>query len=330
MTEIKLAALLVLAFAVAGCGDEGDKKTTKGDSGTPSGWQAAVGADGTFAQTFDSVTWSTRTLTARDLFAVACVGNMDGWAAGENGYVARTKDGGETWKEQQPGTNATLRTIHFVQDHHEAMTRLTGVVAGESGFLAVSIDGGEHWTPAKSGTEVTLRGSGAAFDADLIVVVGDGGTVLRSVDLGKTWDRTVLAGAGDLRSVDVVPNGSLVLTVDSKGQVWGSKDLGKTFALETTAGAALNGVAASQDGAKALAGGDQGIALRRDASGQWSETPTGTEARLNAAMITHDGQREYLAGEGGTLLGAVGLGQWQKPALGTNAALFGLEDLDPH
>ncbi|GMV14163.1 MAG: hypothetical protein AMXMBFR56_23870 [Polyangiaceae bacterium] len=330
MTGIKLGGLLALAFLLLGCGNDDDKKTSKSDSGTPSGWQAAVGADGAFAQTFDGVTWSTRTLVPHDLFAVTCVGNLDGWAAGESGFVGRTRDGGETWQKQDSGTSDALRTVHFAHDHHAATTTYTGVTAGDNGYLAVSNDGGDSWKAVDTGTSVTLRGASAALNADLIVVVGDAGTVLSTTDLGKTWHSQTLPGAGDLRAVDMAPNGSLVVSVDSKGQIWASKDLGKTFALEATAKGPLNGVAIAADASKGLAAGDGGIALRLDAAGNWTETLTGSTERLNAAMITHDGVREYLAGEAGTLLGAAGLGSWEKPALGTSATLYGLEDLDPH
>lgn len=330
MTGIKLVGLAALAFLLVGCGEDDDKKTSKSDSGTPGGWQAAVGADGAFAQTFDGVTWSARTLVPHDLFAVTCVGNMDGWAAGESGYVGRTRDGGETWESQSAGTSVALRTVHFAHDHHAATATYTGVTAGDNGFLAVSSNGGDSWKPVSTGTSVTLRGASAALNADLIVVVGDAGTVLRTTDLGKSWNSQTLPGAGDLRAVDMAPNATLVVTVDSKGQIWASKDLGNTFSLEATAKGPLNGVAIAADASKGLAAGDGGVALRRDAAGKWTETNTGSTARLNAAMITHDGVREYLAGETGTLLGASGLGSWEKPALGTSATLYGLEDLDPH
>jgi len=328
MTGIKFIGLAVLALAVAGCGDEDEKKTSKSDSGTPSGWQAAVGADGTFAQTFDGVTWSTRSLGPEDLFAVTCVGNLDGWAAGENGFIGRTRNGGESWQPQSSGTKVSLRAIHFAHDYGAGA--LSGVVAGDSGFLAVSTNGGELWAPVSSGVQVALRSATAALNADLIVVVGDAGTVLRSVDLGQSWQAQTLQGAGDLRGVEVTPSGSLLLTVDSKGQIWSSQDLGKSFTLETTAKHPLNAVALSADATKALAGGDAGVALRRSPTGQWTETPTGSGKTLRAAMITHDGLREFLAGEGGTLLGAAGLGAFAQPALGTQATLHGLEDLDPH
>ena len=94
MTKLRWISGMVLACFATGCGGDDDKKKGSGDGGGgSSGWQAAVGDEGTFVQTFDGKTWATRTLTPMDLYSVTCVGNMDGWAAGENGYVARTRDG---------------------------------------------------------------------------------------------------------------------------------------------------------------------------------------------------------------------------------------------
>lgn len=333
MTTIKSAMVVSLALGlVAGCGNDDDKKKSSNDSGTPSGWQAAVGEDGTFAQTFDGVSWSTRALNAYDLFGVTCVGNLDGWAVGESGFIGRTRDGGQTWQTQASGTTLTLRSVHFAHDHlHFATSTLTGVTAGDAGVLAVSINGGEDWKLIDSGVTSSLRGASSALNADLIVVVGDGGTVLRSTDLGAHFGRQTLAGAGDLRAVAVAPGGDLILSVDSKGQIWGSTDLGKTFHVEATAAAPLHAVAVAPDGSKAIAAGDAGTALRRDASGHWSVANTGSTLRLNAALLTHDGVREFLAGESGLLLGSEDQGaSWQSAPLGTTAALYGLEDLDPH
>ena len=70
MTLCKHAAfvgsvVVVSSAVLSGCGGGSN---SPGDGGTgnppPVAWKAAVGAYGTFAQTFDDVSWSTRTLSS--------------------------------------------------------------------------------------------------------------------------------------------------------------------------------------------------------------------------------------------------------------------------
>src|SRR5580693_4354172 len=104
----------------------------------PVRWRAAVGKAGAFAQTFDDVSWVTRSIAAQDLYAVTCVGNDDGWAVGAAGAVTHTLDGGRTWNWQDAHTTSALRAIRFG-------SATLGLLAGDSGMLAVTHDGGGTW-----------------------------------------------------------------------------------------------------------------------------------------------------------------------------------------
>src|SRR3979409_694407 len=72
-----LARTLLLAIAALGSACSGTSSPTPpaGDGSAPSPrWAAAVGGAGTLTQTFDDASWSTRSITGRDLYAVTCVG----------------------------------------------------------------------------------------------------------------------------------------------------------------------------------------------------------------------------------------------------------------
>lgn len=293
-----------------------------GDGGSSGRWAAAVGAAGTFAQTFDDVSWSSRSIAPGDLYAVACVGNQYGWASGAGGTIAHTTDGGQTWVMQDAHTSTTLRAVRFA-------TQQTGVVAGDAGLLAVTSDGGSTWRTVPLQTTAALRGIAVAAAAGLMVVVGDGATVLRSTDDGATWNAEPIAGAGDLRAVASDAEAHLVIAVDASGGVWSSSDGGLHFGLEVTAAGSLDAVAVSDDGALAVVAGAHGLVMERAGGAAWRVAPTSTTADLHAAVIT--GSQDnlvYVAGESGTLLGSPDRGAtWAPRASATRAALYSLDDL---
>ena len=312
-----LGGSLVLTLASA-C-----KKSSPSADGGSSAWVAAVGAQGAFVQTFDDVSWTTRDIDAHDLFAVTCVGNLDGWAAGAGGALAHTTDGGQTWSRQDAGTTASLRAIRFANAD-------VGVVAGDAGTLAVTTDAGATWRTVAPLTARSLRGVAVASNAGVMLAVGDGGVVLRSVDEGARFALTGIPGAGDLRSVASDPDAHRILTVDSNGTVWASADAGEHFAREASAGASLDVVALSDDGTFAIAAGEHGTVLERDENGTWRPMASGTTADLHAAVILGegDGSRHYVAGESGTLLQSADRGaSWSQVPTSGGAALYGLDDL---
>jgi len=56
--------------------------------------------------------------TSADLYAVQFLDDQQGFAAGENGVLLRTTDGGDTWDHLSTGTQTTIRTIHFFDAQH--------------------------------------------------------------------------------------------------------------------------------------------------------------------------------------------------------------------
>ncbi len=312
-----LGGSLVLALASA-C-----KNSSPSGDGGSSAWVAAVGAQGAFVQTFDDVSWTARDIGAHDLYAVTCVGNLDGWAAGAGGVVAHTTDGGQTWTSQDARTTVALRAIRFA-------SAAVGVVAGDAGTLAVTTDAGATWRTVAPLTAVSLRGAAVASSAGLMLAVGDGGVVLRSVDEGASFALTSIPGAGDLRSVTSDPEAHSILAVDSNGSVWASTDAGEHFAREASAGASLDAVALSDDGTFAIAAGAHGTVLERGEDGTWQHVAAGTTADLHAAVIVGEGadSRHYVAGESGALLRSADRGaSWSQVPTSSDAALYSLDDL---
>jgi photosystem II stability/assembly factor-like uncharacterized protein len=127
--------------------------------------------------------------------------------------------------------------------------------------------------------------------------------------------------------VAATTSGSVILAVDSNGSVWASKDQGQSFAVETDVDVKLNSVSIAEDGSHALAVGEKGTILERNASGTWSPAASGTTETLWAALVTHAGSRDYVSGEHGTLIGSEGKG-WQVVPIPTQVTLFAMENMD--
>jgi photosystem II stability/assembly factor-like uncharacterized protein len=309
------------AFMATACGGSSNPPPA-GDGGTttPPKWQAFVGASGTFGQTFNGVTWSTRQLGPWDLFSVTCVGNQLGWASGSAGAVLHTINGGETWAAQSSGLTADLHTVRFG-------TQSLGLVGGDAGSLAVTRDGGATWQPVYTPTQGAVRGV-AVTASDVMLAVGDGGFGIRSVDGGRSWTKMTVPGAADLLAVTMDPAAHTGIIGDSVGHIFWTVDMGATFVLETTAPHPIRALSITDDGEYAMAVGDGGIVFERSEWGKWKQVASGTTASLHAALIMGDEATEYVAGEGGTLLQSSDLGAtWSPVAVTTGATLYGLDDL---
>jgi photosystem II stability/assembly factor-like uncharacterized protein len=316
------ACAIAAVATVAACSSSSTPTPAPSDGGAPppTGWTAAVGSLGTFAQTFDGTSWTARSIAQTDLHAVTCVGNLDGWAAGAGGTVSHTIDGGWAWALQDAHTSADLWSVRFG-------TPTLGVLSGDAGTLAVTQDGGTTWTPVTPLTGSALRGVAVAAAAGVMLAVGDAGVVLRSADRGVAWTAFTVPGAGDLRSVASDSAAHLVLAVDASGGVWSSIDTGLHFIRETTAPLALSAVALADDDSAAIAVGDGGTVLERGPGRIWTSVSSGTTVSLRAAIV-EDGGWQYAGGDSGTLIASTDHGTtWTAIALGTGATLYGLDDL---
>src|SRR5205807_3514740 len=115
------------SFSLAACSDKSDTPPPSDSSSPPPNkWAAAVGASGTFAQTFDEIAWQSRALGDASLFGVACVGNENGWAVGAQGTIGHTLDGGKSWAWQTSGVSADLHGVRFGDAMH-------GLAVGDGG-----------------------------------------------------------------------------------------------------------------------------------------------------------------------------------------------------
>ena len=123
--------------------------------------------------------------------AIQFLDESTGWVAGvhvvpqvsQNSVIQKTVDGGQTWVNQETGTEDVLEDIFFLNDKY-------GWAVGENGLVLHTSNGGEKWTTQTSGTEETLRSirftdqyMGWAVGGDLGV-----GVIVHTNDGGKKWE----------------------------------------------------------------------------------------------------------------------------------------------
>lgn len=76
-----------------------------------------------------------------DLNTVYFVDSKRGWVGGDNGYLSRTDDGGQSWVRHNVGTSAAINDIYF-RDKEAGF-----LLAGNSIFI--TRDNGNAWTQSR-------------------------------------------------------------------------------------------------------------------------------------------------------------------------------------
>jgi photosystem II stability/assembly factor-like uncharacterized protein len=114
-----------------------------------------------------------------DLFSVSFPNEKDGWACGRWGTILHTSDGGNTWNQQNSGTDYTLSSIFFTDPQN-------GWAVGDGGTILHTTDGGKTWGKQKSPVPFYLMK--VYFVTPLKGwIVGERTHILSTGDGGKTW-----------------------------------------------------------------------------------------------------------------------------------------------
>lgn len=137
-----------------------------------------------------------RTGTGAEFRGLSAAGARVVWAAGKGGVVARSVDGGATWRADTiPGaTSLFLVDVHAVGADTAYVLGTSFVDSISDGRIYRTTDGGRHWTLQYRDTTKGMFLDGLAFwDARHGVAFGDpvGGSfvVLTTADGGATWRR---------------------------------------------------------------------------------------------------------------------------------------------
>lgn len=81
------------------------------------------------------------------IHAVQFIDQSEGWAAGDDGVIWHSIDGGANWERQKTGTRASLRSVHFLTPYTGWVVGRTEAAngGGSMGVMLKTTDGGIQW-----------------------------------------------------------------------------------------------------------------------------------------------------------------------------------------
>jgi photosystem II stability/assembly factor-like uncharacterized protein len=294
--------------------------------GTPFGSLRASGDGGT--------TWSDVEGFAADAArtVVRGAGPLEIWAILADGTVARSTDGGDTWRRAdrvgiralvpdptRPGVASGLATGRLLiettdggQTWREVATpaEVTGVAVGAHGLIAMTTiglqrrDGDGAWSPFPMPAAATPIFQFVHAGAVLIASTSDGGdgatATWRSTDDGASWARI-----GSLFGIDVAPSDPAFLYASTPGGNVRSSDAGATWAAIPGA-ASIGAVGAHPElvyGAVPVGEGDSLVirfARSRDGGDSFDSLPMPVDQLRSIRADPLDLDRVYLHGRSGS------------------------------
>jgi photosystem II stability/assembly factor-like uncharacterized protein len=248
-------------------------------------------------------------------------------AAGHDGWIVRSEDRGESWKE-----------VAYDASRPDPVLGLAGpfdgklFAVGAFGLVLVSLDGGQTWQPeplaldgekkaaapavdpnedpfasfsaADSGADRHLNAMARLGDGSLLLV-GERGLVARSTDLGASWKKLETGYPGSFFGVLALPeNGALAFGM--RGNAYLSTDLGATWQkAQTPVEVSLFGGTVLENGDVILVG-DNNTILRSTDRGATFTVASQAKIRGLAAglaeVVELPGGRLLLAGDIGVRL----------------------------
>jgi photosystem II stability/assembly factor-like uncharacterized protein len=278
------------------------------------GW--AVGQDQTVLYTSNmGETWNDLTIAgSHHYFSVYFTDYLNGWiagAAGSNGLVKKSTDGGVTWSNSLI-PNRSMNSIKFINDS-------VGCVVGNEGRIYTTGNRGKNWSQGTSNTtsdlkDVYLQENGEGW------AVGYSGTIIYTTDYGNNW------------TVQVSPIEKILYNVEGNYIVgWGGVILENEGTWTFESSLFYNHVLGIDFGADAIRGfaaGEKGqLYYTSDAGSTWVPETTRTDYNLYAIDVVSGAAGwtplAYIVGERGTVL--VGShGDWRDRSIATTDNLYGI------
>ncbi|MYN44771.1 glycosyl hydrolase [Pseudoduganella sp. FT93W] len=175
-----------------------------------------------------------------------------GYAAGHDGVVLATRDGGETWalRHALPGQEQPILALHFDTLSH-------GIAVGLYGWVLETQDGGSSWTQGHIGegdnTDHHLYHVFSSAQGTLFIAA-EAGVIYRSSDHGKTWAAQQMGSQGSLWHGAAMADGTL-LVCGMRGHLYRSRDDGHHWEeVATGTTESLTGIAAYANNAVTVVG----------------------------------------------------------------------------
>jgi photosystem II stability/assembly factor-like uncharacterized protein len=286
----------------------------------------AVGERGHILGSSDGRSWTQRPVPTRaTLTAIASTTDGQFWAAGHDGVILQSVDGGQSWQRRRvapwsientdPTRGIPILDLLFAEDGH-------GFAIGAYSLMLVTEDGGVTWSPrqvvqhaapaapagggAEGGEDWTFSDDQLQLEAEsdphfnaitrtgsgAFLIAGERGSIFRSRDGGQSWEKVGFPYGGSMFGA-LSWDGEHVLVFGLRGNVYESDDLGGSWRkVEVGVSANLIGGTALPNGGAVLVGANGVLLVRKDgASAFEARTYTNAEGEtpVLSGVLARDG-----------------------------------------
>lgn len=200
------------------------------------------------------------------------VNDQIGYAAGRDGIVVKTTDGGNSWSlPLETGTETNLTDLSFVNEN-------LGFASGEGGLIIKTTDGGETWQTLDTGVTRALNrvyflDENIGFAAGFVTFIKttDGGTSWSSLSAGTVANFTALTFSDEQTGFVAGTSGRISRTTDG-GVTW--------VLLNAGISSNINQISFSDPQTGWLVGAGGILYKSEDGGASWSLQSTNTEDEL--------------------------------------------------
>lgn len=113
--------------------------------------------------------------------SIRFINEKTGWAAGSQGKIFKTEDGGINWSQQYSGINSKLLNINFINEY-------SGWITGLNNVILYTSNGGASWALQSFDADSTKIISAIAYCDDFNCwAINNAGRLYFSSDRGETW-----------------------------------------------------------------------------------------------------------------------------------------------
>jgi len=258
-------------------------------------------------------------------------------AAGDNGTVMRSTNGGASWSTGAVPAKSVVRDLFFTDP---ATGWLVGQNSSGAGLAMKSTDGGATWTPWPTSSaktllantmvsstvgwnvgaggviEKTLNGGSvwtaqynaadksfndvAFVNADTGWVVGDGGLIMKTLNGGAAWSVQNSGVTSAIRGVNFADH-AWGWAVTADGKVLRTLDGGATWSASAVSSLGLNDLSFTDRRNGIIVGEGGRIYRTNDGGAAWVLETSGVTAQLNAVWMVNP-WTGWVVGDNGTIL----------------------------
>lgn len=276
--------------------------------------------------------WTVRRVPSgnRDLNAAFFNDSKRGWIGGDDGYLARTEDGGASWIEQRLPTRNSINDIYFVSKEKGF------VLSGETIFTTE--DTGMVWKQAQTFSPADFRGAAPElyslrFDGKkrgwAVGSVSRDDRVVDSIlaitrDGGLSWQVLQAPSRQELIHIDFVDdkNGWIV---GAGGAVLRTTDAGESWTRQTSGTEVTLYHIDFRNKKQGLAVGERGTILATENGGEsWSRVTSPSRSTLLSVQFVSE-RDAWIVGRGGTILRSGDGGRtWTEQESGVKQNLYAM------